>query len=190
MHPSKIEVEFLNLSYNRFIDLYEEIMPDEFWDNDSSYRLLKCKDIFSVYTEILKYPPIGWVIENNKRPNFSEVGVDLFKFIRNILLHFPYFKNWDEIFINSELVNLYSKKPQFIDRYLRNNEGKEELKYRFWEEAQKRMTYVTIKFPVEYTSGSNIYLKDILEEKSGIKFSLIFMRSILFSQIEKINQEG
>lgn len=64
----------------------------------------------------------------NKRPNHSDVGRNLFKFIRHILMHFPFFDNWDDVWIKQSLVNLYSTRPQFIDKFLSNNEGKEQLK--------------------------------------------------------------
>lgn len=185
-YPSNEELTFLTLSYDRFLNLFDEIMKDDFWNREASYRLMKSKDIFSVYSEILKYPPIKWVIENNNRPNFSDMGIKLFKFLRNVLLHFPYFNEWDEVWINSSLVNLYTTKPQFIDRYLRENEGKEEMKYRFWEEAYKRMTYITIKYPKDYSQNNKVFIKDMLEEKAGIKFSAIFMKSILLTQVEQI----
>jgi hypothetical protein len=188
IHPSETESEFLNIAYNRFIDLFREIIDDEFWEKDPKYRLYRTKEIFSVYSEILKYPPIQWVIEDNKRPNFSDVGGKLFRFVRNVLLHFPFFDEWDTIWIKRSIVNLYSTKPQFIDRFLSENEGKEDLKYRFWEKDKKRMTYVSIRFPLNYKADERIHLKDIIKEKEGVKFSIIFMDSILRTQIEELKE--
>ncbi len=186
IHPTESDTEFLNLVYHRFFDLYDEMMDDNFWSKAPIYRLSRIKDIFAVYSEALNYPPIAWVIDNAKRPNFSVVGKDLFKFIRHVLLHFPFFDEWDAIWIKRSIVNLYSKSPQFIDRYLSENEGKGELKYRFWEEDKKRMTYVSIKYPTGYTSDEKIFLKNMLEEKAGVKFSMMFMDSILAIQIEEV----
>ena len=186
IHPTGTEVEFLTLAYNRFLDLFDEMMTDEFWDKSPVYRLSRTKDVFAVYSETLKYSPIQWVIENVTRPNFSDVGKDLFKFIRHVLLHFPFFNQWDEIWLKRSIVNLYSQRPQFIDRYLSDNEGKEELKYRFWEGDKKRMTYVSIKYPSNYSSDEKVFLKEMLEETAGVKFSLIFMNSILRTQVEEI----
>jgi len=98
-----------------------------------------------------------------------------------------FFDKWDDIWIKKSLVNLYSQKPQHIDKFLTKNEGKEELKYRFWEAKYKRMTYISIIFPTEYSSHKKIFLKDILSEKDGIKFSVIFMDNIMRTQIEEIN---
>ena len=96
IHPTSDEVEFLNLSFNRFMELFEEIMSDEFWSKPDYVRFSKAKDLFAVYAEVLKYPPMQWVIDANTRPNFSEVGKELFKFIRHILMHFPFFEKWED----------------------------------------------------------------------------------------------
>jgi hypothetical protein len=189
IHPTPDEVEFLNLSFNRFLNLFEEIMPDEFWDNPAYVRFSKTKDLFTVYSEVLKYPPMQWVIESNKRPNHSDVGRDLFKLIRHILLHFPFFEKWDDVWLTQSLVNIYSTRPQFIHKFLTENEGRNELKYRFWEEKQKRMTYISVSFPKNYTAGERVLLRDILPEKDGVKFSAIFMWNIMKVQVEEIRDE-
>lgn len=189
-HPTQGEVEFLTLGYNRFLDLRKEIMSDVFWNENPSQRFLKIKELFCVYSEILKYPPVQWVIDANKRPNHSDVGRNLFTFIRHTLMHFPFFDSWDNAWIKQSLINLYSTRPQFIDKFLSTNEGKEQLKYRFWEENKKRMTYIAISFPQGYTNGEKIFLKDILPEKDGVKFSSIFMWNILKIQVAEINENG
>lgn len=186
IHPTLDEVEFLNLSFNRFGDLFEEIMSDEFWSNPDYVRFSKAKDLFAVYTEVLKYPPMQWVIDANKRPNFSEVARDLFRFIRHVLMHFPFFEKWEDVWIKQSLVNLYSNRPQFIHKFLTENEGKDEFKYRFWEEQHKRMTYISVSLPKDYTTGEKIFLRDIVPEKDGVKFSAIFMWDIMKAQVEEI----
>jgi len=50
------------------------------------------------------------------------------------------------------------------------------------------MTYMSIKFPKNY-SGTKIYLKDIISEKEGIKFSLIMMKQILNTQVESVKEK-
>ena len=46
------------------------------------------------------------------------------------------------------------------------------------------MTYLAIAFPKEYSDDSKIYLKDIISENKGVKFSFILMRNILDTQVE------
>jgi hypothetical protein len=57
-HPTQDEAEFLTLGFNRFLDLHKEIVSDAFWDENPSQRFLKTKELFAVYSEILKYPPV------------------------------------------------------------------------------------------------------------------------------------
>jgi len=189
-HPTEDEVDFLNLSFNRFLDLFAEIMPDEFWDKPDHVRFCKTKDLFAVYSEVLKYPPMQWVIEANKRPNFSDVGKDLFTFVRHVLMHFPFFERWDDVWIKQSMVNLYSSRPQFIHRFLSENEGNGPLKYRFWEEKPRKMTYISVSFPSNYTAGEKVFLHDIIPEKEGVKFSAIFMWNIMKVQFQEIKEES
>lgn len=189
-YPNEKELEVLDLFYNRFYDLFDEIINDNFKKEDAQLRLFKLKEAFSIYKELLSYDPIKWVIEgmkNGGRPPLEGViADDLFSFIRNLFSHFPVFKTWDEVFINKDLAT-WSKTGQ-IDRFLNksiqfNEEGKGEVKYRIFDNKKKKMSYFTIKFPDKYDS-QNIYLKDIVSEETGMKFCMILMKKILDTQIE------
>ena len=116
----------------------------------------------------------------------SEIGGPFFKFVRNILAHFPVFETWDQVWISKELVN-WQKEGMTIDRFLIKYTGHEQVKYRFWEPEKKKMTYMSIGFPKEY-SEKKIYLKDFVAEKDGVKFSLIMMRQILNTQVESVEE--
>ena len=101
--PNKVEVEFLTLAYNRFYDLYEEVMNDEFWKKDEWKRFSKIKQAFSIYAELLNYEPLKNVIEHLKSarpPMESEIGSELFKFVRNVVSHFPFYNSWENVWIN------------------------------------------------------------------------------------------
>jgi hypothetical protein len=188
-NPNKSELQFLTLAYNRFYDIYDEVMNDSFWDKDEWERFSKIKQAFSIYAELLNYEPLKWVIEKLKTerpPMESEIGSELFKFVRNVVAHFPFFKSWDEVSINNSLVNWY-KEGQTIDKFLKKYEGHKEVKYRFWEPTKKKMTYLTISFPKEYLIDTKICLKDIISEKEGVKFSFILMKQIMNTQVEEIN---
>ena len=47
---------------------------------------------------------------------------------------------------------------------------------------------MSICFPEQYDENK-IYLKDIISEKDGVKFSLIMMRNILNTQVESVNEK-
>jgi hypothetical protein len=189
--PNKSEELFLSLGYNRFYDLFDEIMMDEFWAKEDFYRFGKVSSIFAVYSELLAYEPFKHVLEalkTRRPPMESEVGGPLFKFVRNILAHFPVFETWDEVWVSKELVN-WQKEGLTIDRFLKKYAGHDEVKYRFWEADKKRMTYMSIRFPEEYDKNK-IHLKDMIEEKDGVKFSLIMMRQILNTQVESVGENA
>ena len=191
MRPNKSEELFLTLGYNRFYDLFDEIMADGFWEKEKWYRFSIVSNIFAVYAEILAYEPFKYVLEAVKKqrpPMESEIGGPLFKFVRNILAHFPVFETWDDVWVSKELVN-WQREGLTVDRFLKKYAGHGEVKYRFWEADKKRMTYMSIRFPEEY--GSNkIYLKDIISEKDGVRFSVIMMRRILNTQVESIGEKA
>ena len=185
MRPNKSEELFLSLGYNRFYDLFSEIMEDSFWKKEDWYRFSKVSTIFAVYSELLAYEPFKHVIKALKiqrPPMESEIGSSLFKFVRNILAHFPVFETWNDVWVSKELVN-WQREGLTIDRFLKKYSGHTEIKYRFWEADKKHMTYMKICFPQEY-GDNKIYLKDMISEKDGVKFSLIMMRKILNTQVK------
>ena len=81
-----------------------------------------------------------------------------------------------KVWISKELIN-WQKEGLTIDRFLKKFSGHDEIKYRFWEADKKLMTYMSIRFPEKY-DDNKIYLKDIISEKDGVKFSFIMMRNI------------
>ena len=187
LRPNKGELEFLSLAYNRFYDVYDEVMNEAFWQRDAWYRFSKIKDGFAIYSELLNYEPIKWVLEDLKKsrpPMEAEIATDLFKFIRNVVLHFPFFNSWDDVWISRLVVNWYSE-GRSIDKFLNGYTSQQTVKYRFWEVDKKAMTYLSINFPAEYSDDTKIFLKDILSEKDGIKFSYILMKKIIDTQVEK-----
>jgi hypothetical protein len=191
MRPNKSEELFLSLGYNRFYDLFDEIIEDEFWEKEGWYRFTKVSNLFAVYAELLCYEPFKHVLETlkTKRPPMeSEIGGPLFKYVRNILAHFPVFETWDDVWISKELAN-WQRDGLTIDRFLKKYSGHEEIKYRFWEGDKKQMTYMSIQFPPVY-EDNKIFLRDMISEKDGVKFSLIMMKQILNTQVESVGDNA
>ncbi|MCL2042408.1 MAG: hypothetical protein FWG84_10300 [Bacteroidales bacterium] len=187
---STAEDLFLNLSYNKFYDIFSEVYTKDFWGKAPYYRLTKISQAFSIYSEILNYEPFEGVfkwLEKYRPPMEAEISGQLFKFIRNILVHFPFFDNWNEIWISQELVN-WKRPNQSIDKFLKKFCGKTKIKYRFKENLQKGFTYVSINFPEKY-DNEKIYLKDIICEEEGVKFTLVMMLKVLNTQVESVKNE-
>ena len=133
-------------------------------------------------------------MDEKRRTTFFEGAItdDLFSFIRNLLLHFPIFDTWDEVYINKSLAT-WDKAGQ-INKFLTKAkeykiDDKSEVKYRIWEVKKKKMTYFSIKFPSKYNEITNIYLKDIITEEMGMKFCMALMRQIINTQIENPEED-
>lgn len=186
--PTQEELEFLNLSYNKFLDIYDEIFKENFWTLEAQIRFYKEVKMFSIYSELLNYEPIIKYIQYLKRsrpPMESELSSKFNKFIRNLLIHYPLFDSWDEVYINKSLVT-WNQKDSSIDKFLKTYSEQSEIKYRYFDSYNNELKYLTIKLSSNYKNGEKIYLKDIIEEKNGIKFCAILMKKTLFSQIEEI----
>lgn len=179
LKPNKAELQFLNLSYNRFYDIYDEVIDDKFWAKSNKARFSILKDGFSIYAELLKYEPLKYIIEEMKisrPPMEAEIGSELFKFFRNVIAHFPFFTFWDEVYVTKTLVNWEGKQSQTIDKFLEKYKGRKEVKYRIWDTRKKLFTYLSINFPSKYEGDLKVYFKDIITEKEGIIFSFSLMR--------------
>lgn len=189
--PNEKEKFALTLFYNRFYDLYEELSQENFFNEKPEYRFYKIREIFSVYKELLGYEPIKHYIKYVKsggRPPLEGLIVDdLFSFVRNVLLHFPIFDNWSDVYINKDLAT-WSKSGTIHEFLLKSSkikiDGSGVINYRIWEKSKKMMTYIKIHLPEEYVESSLIYLKDIISEKDGIKLCISFMKEVLDTQID------
>jgi len=188
------EMEALTLFYDSFYVLYNEIIDDNFLNENANMRYFKLREAFSIYKELLSYEPIKkyieWMKKGGRPPLEGIIADDLFSFIRNLLLHFPVFKTWDEVYINKNLAT-WSRLGQ-IDKFLNKClhvkiDGKGSVNYRIWEERKKKMTYFSVNFPERY-EDNNIYLKDIISEEVGMKFCMALMKEILDVQLENANE--
>lgn len=190
IRPNKNELEFLNDSYNAFLDIYDEVREDSFWDNTPYYRLSKVRDAVLIYSEILEYEPVKWYIYTLRkiRPPMAELSKDYIEFIRNVLVHFPFYNTWDTVKISKELIN-WSKPGRSIDKFLHKYSGHSEIKFRMWDKRKKTFAYVSVTFPPKYDSAIGIYLKDIMPEKEGFIFVMSLMKSVMMSQIESISEQ-
>ncbi len=183
--PTPKEVEFLKKAYNFFYDIFDEVFDDSFWVKDPYYRFSRIRDAFLVYSELLEYEPIKWIINVVKkvRPSMEgELSKEFVLFVRNLLIHFPLFRCWDDVEFSKTLIN-WSKPGRSIDNFLSTYSGHHEIKYRTWNPKKREMTYASINFPSKYHENIVIKLKDIMSEKEGVKFCLSLMKSILNSQV-------
>jgi hypothetical protein len=187
IRPTQAEISFLTLAYNKFYDIFDEIFMDNFWDELPYYRFSKIREAFCIYGEVLSYEPIQYALETmeQKRPPMEAVITNnLFKCIRNIFSHFPFYDEWNEVWVSETLVN-WNKPNQSIYKFITKYLGYEEVKYRFWEPTIKKMTYISIHFPSSFNCDDKVYLKDIISEKDGVKFAMILMKQVMDTCVEK-----
>jgi hypothetical protein len=184
-HPSEAELAFLNLAYPRFLNLFDEVMKDQFWSQSDQYRFDRMTVGFAIYSELLNYEPLKRTIEamkSSRPPMEAEIGSELVKFVRNVLAHFPVFERWDDVWVSQTLVTW--EKAGSIHKFLQNCiKHPTEVKYRFWNPDKKEMTYLQIRFPIQYGGDHKIFLKDIINERDGVRFCFILMRQILSTQM-------
>jgi hypothetical protein len=186
--PTEDQIVFLKYAYNRFYDIFEETFSEVFWQKEPYIRFGIIKDAFSIYSELIEYEPLKYAIDyikRNRPPMEGEIADQLFKCIRNIIIHFPIYTSWDEVWINRNLVK-WNNESRSIDKFFSKYSGHECVKYRFWIEKTKTMTYLSINFPNGYLQNTKLLLKDILNEKNGFMFSLVLMKKVLDTQVEKI----
>ncbi|WP_125706602.1 hypothetical protein [Lacticaseibacillus daqingensis] len=180
LRPNTQEVLFLTLAFNRFYDLYDEIVKsDKFWEQAPFIRFSKIRDVFNIYGEVLHYEPIKWVIEDmrvSRPPKEAEIAEGLFRSLRNLFSHFPVFTSWDDVWFNHDLLN-WDKSNQSIYKFFHGHLNDSEVKYRFWDSNREKMTYLSIRFPNQL--HDKIMLADVLTEKEGVEFSLILMKKVM-----------
>lgn len=194
--PNKKEKFVLELFYNRFYNLYEELSQEKFFEKKPTYRFYKIRELFSVYKELLGYEPIQHYIKyikNGGRPPLEGLIVDdLFSFVRNVLLHFPIFDNWEDVYISKDLAT-WNKAGTIHKFLLKSSEIKIDdsgvIKYRIWEKSKKLMTYIQFHLPEEYNDNSRIFLKEVISEKDGIKLCISFMKQVLDTQVHSDTEQ-
>lgn len=180
--PTIAETRYLTLGYNSFYNLFDEIMDDKFWGLTPQDRFAKIKDLFSVYTELIKYEPLKFIIGSDSRPNSELLARDFTKFIRNVLQHFPFFEDWDSVYIDKELVTAIEA-PGSIDKFL-SKEYPYDTKFRIFDKTKKKMTYIDVNLNTGYMKGHAVFLSEMLNEVDGMKLICTIMRKYLDTQVE------
>lgn len=182
--------KFLKLAYNRFYELFEELIDEDFFDYEPEFRLARIRDIFAVYFEIITYQPISDSLKDYLPPFESDaekvLQLELFKFIRNVLIHFPFFDEWDDIWFKQNLVN-WNGESKSIDKFLSKYEKRSPIQF-FYSVEDSERTLVTIDFPTKYTENKKIYLNQIMTEEEGVIFSALLMKDALDRNVGKVQR--
>jgi hypothetical protein len=193
MFSSDKERFFLELAFRRLKTIREEICfkNSSFWQKDSYYRFARIKEAFVLFTEISSHKSMR-LFPNlyDEKFLFPFLTNEVFRFVRNVISHFPLFDSWDDVWISKSLIN-WNKAGQSIDKFLKNNVGKETLGYAYKEEFEDKSVFPTMvdfNFPKSYDENSKIYLKEMISEKDGIIFSIRIMVFIIEGTQKTINK--
>lgn len=190
------ERQFLVIAYDRLKTIHKEICfkKSEFWQKESYYRFSRIKEAFALFAEISSHRSVKTFVNvldiYHEKFLFPFLTNEVFRFIRNVISHFPLYDSWDEVWISKSLIN-WNKSGQSIDRFLKMNVGKEPIGYAYKDGTEDKNTFPTLvdfNFPKTYDDNTKIYLKDMIPEKDGIIFSIIIMVQII-EKTQKIIKE-
>jgi hypothetical protein len=188
-HPTIQEYNFLELAYARFEKIWQIYTKGDFYAQSAEYRFFCLKDAFSIYSEVITYQPLRDYLcglEIAKNNHWNILNVDLPKVVRNIILHFPFFTKWEDVYINKALAT-WNNLNSTIDKFFEKHKGAESIIIN--AETEMDPSYeIRIHFPAQYNYITNIYLKDIINEETGIDLFLTLMKTAMFSQLESLKK--
>lgn len=112
-------------------------------------------------------------VEENSTNN--ELKVKVFEVIRNILIHFPIFEKWDEVFLTKNLLKWNDSKGKTILRFFEKNENSEIEYIIYTKEGDGFSPTHPIKMKIiPLDDNKPIFLKDMITEDEVIwTFALI-----------------
>ncbi|WP_316849623.1 hypothetical protein [Pedobacter agri] len=179
------ETMFVSMAMERFHQLVAKLNAG---DLSSEYRLFYIKELYSIFAEIDNIPFIKKYKSDPPPPkDVIEIikGLDqTVKFVRNVLLHFPLFNTWDEIWISkafakamieSPIKDRKNKPKGEIFKYLDNEFQVEGKAFKFIDPESKEEKLCLIKRPLDVDMDEKIFLKDILSEDEGA-FTLLSLK--------------
>jgi len=181
VHKSKGEKLFVEISIKMFYEIVDEVFSDPFWKQSPEYRFNKIKNAFSIYAELLNYKPLREVAEqfNSIRgPGIGRLlGVQLFKVIRHLLLHFPIYNSWEEVWFNKSLVTW--ERVGLIHNFFKKHSGEGGIRYTYRESKTNEDVSVNIWLPKGYLQDEKIYLSEIMPEETGMKICISLMCDVV-----------
>jgi len=154
-------------------------------------RLLYIKELYGIFSELNKIKFIRTYPNGNPNEETLIILQNLkstVSFVRNVLLHFPLFKTWNDIWISKDFAKFMNDEPTHkkftnsknygtIYHYLTTAQNKESLSFKL-DMKDKSTTIFTINYPNVTSDEEKIYLKDILTEEDGVIAILNVMNHI------------
>lgn len=135
-------------------------------DNEEMFNVIK--EISAIFDEIIKIDSNRKEFESLLRDSIVggdqyECKREMFRLIRHILVHFPVFNKWDDVFINRKIVrwnnNMYGGIEKFFDKY-----GGSKIDFSIYTKKDyfyDKTKSFSIKIP-SLKDSEPVYLKDMI----------------------------
>jgi len=165
-YPTADQVEFLQLGLNRYRELSNALLNNENLTDEQKFFFIK--ELVSVYSEMEAYPPLKNLLNDSPINNPILTFQPLFKAIRHVLAHFPFFSKWDDFYFNQDMVNCMKSPGKTIHKYFLAAEKHPQFFFRFQSRDKGEELNGKIMAPIGYDSNKNIKLTDILSLNDAI----------------------
>jgi len=179
-YPKQDQIDFIQLSLNRSNELMSLVEDNALSERE---RFLLLKELVSIYSEMERYPPIIDLLKTVPAGNPVGDFGPLFKVIRHLLSHFPFFDTWDVFWFNQEMVNAMSSPGKTIQNYFSKG-NHPEFFFKFQSSSGELMHEGKIVSPKGYLQNQKIYLKDILSFNDAISMINGYCNLVLSSIID------
>jgi len=163
-YPTADQVEFLQLGLNRYRELSNALLNNENLTDEQKFFFIK--ELVSVYSEMEAYPPLKNLLNDSPINNPILTFQPLFKAIRHVLAHFPFFSKWDDFYFNQDMVNCMKSPGKTIHKYFLAAEKHPQFFFRF--QSRDKGEELNGMAPIGYDSNKNIKLTDILSLNDAI----------------------
>jgi hypothetical protein len=157
--PKQNQIHFLNLAFSRYHKVIDELDVSK----SEKENFLLIKEVLSIYTELERYWPVHQTLKAAPE-NFQQIA-SLFKVIRNLVLHFPFFDSWSDIQFNKELILAMDPSNASIDRYFKKTDH---IEFFFKLGHENMLEEGKILAPMGYNENKMVYMRDILSLESAI----------------------
>jgi hypothetical protein len=162
---------------NKFSNVYDLLY---YMDSEEKFKVLKelsqlIKEFLSdddINKKFIELANNSTVKENSTN---NELKVKAFEVIRNILIHFPIFEKWDDVFLTKNLLNWSNSKSNTILNFFENNKNSE-IDYVIYTKEDDRFSPThPIKMKIlPLDDKKPVFLKDMITEDEVIwTFALI-----------------
>ncbi len=180
--PTSDQEEFLQLGLKRYKELSKELLNNKGLSEEQKFFYIK--ELVSVYSEMEAYPPLKNLLKDSPTNHPILTFQPLFKAVRHILAHFPFFSRWDDFYFNQDMVNCMNSPGKTIHKYFLAAEKHSEFFFRFKDIDNGEELNGKIMAPVGYDSNKNIKLTDILSLDDAISLIIGYSHMILSTVID------